>query len=280
MRTPSFLVVPALLLATVGLVASACKDKSHCDYVTCDEAAGGAGGEGGSTATTMTTTSSMNDGGGGGGGSIDPGCVPRMMPTGASVPEDCGIFVSFTATGDGTKASPMGDLQAALDMVPTNKAVYICGDQTGNGAFTVAGGRSIFGGLFCGDWTYDETLRPRLGGLADLPALRVTGSGVTKLEDFDVAAIDAMALGGSSIGIQIDGTNADLARVIVTAADGAPGAAGAAQQKDSTPVTAHGSNGGAGCLGMMTAGAGASGLMTCGAPPADGGLGGAGTNST
>ncbi|MBK6515674.1 MAG: hypothetical protein IPG04_16635 [Polyangiaceae bacterium] len=73
-----------------------------------------------------------------------------MLPTGESIPGECGVFVAAGATGAGAKDDPTSDLAAALASVPANKAVYICGTDTFTGTFTAQGGRSIFGGLACG----------------------------------------------------------------------------------------------------------------------------------
>jgi hypothetical protein len=113
-------------------------------------------------------------------------------------------------TGAGTPTDPTGDLAQALLDVPNAQAVYICGTDSFTGAFRVAGGRSVFGGLECGTWRYADTQRPKLMGNPDLPALRVTGAGTTKLEDFDIESPNAMAAGASSIGLWIETASADV----------------------------------------------------------------------
>ena len=240
----------SLLLASAGGALAGC---SH-DTGTGGAGEGGAGGLGGGG----------HGGDGGGGGISDPGCIPSMLPTGESIPGECGLFVAAGATGAGTKDDPTSDLAAALASVPANKAVYVCGTDTFTGTFTVQGGRSIFGGLACGGWTYDAASRPKLVGGADSPTLAISGSGATKLEDFDVESVDAVAAGASSIGVLVDGTSADFARVDVTAKAGATGAVGTAQIKEPTPTTANGGPGANGCLGMASSAGGPSGQLKIG----------------
>jgi hypothetical protein len=265
---------PRWVRAALGLVAAgACGILAGCsdDTSSGDEGGAGLGGEGG--------LGGGEGGDGGGGGTIDPGCIPSMLPTGESISGECGVFVAAGATGAGTKDDPTSDLPAALASVPANQAVYICGTATFTGTFAAQGGRSIFGGVACGAWTYDAASRPTLMGVADSPTLTVSGSGATKLEDFDVESVDAVAAGASSIGVLVDGTSTDLARVDVTAKAGATGAAGTAQAKEMTPATANGGPGTNGCLGMTSSAGGPAGQQTCGVTLVDGGSGGQGSNS-
>jgi hypothetical protein len=218
----------------------------------------------------------MGGGGdGGGGGTIDPGCIPSLLPEAASVPAECGIFVKAGATGSGTRTDPTGDLAQAMVDVSNGKAVYVCGADAFTGTFALAGGRSVFGGLAC-DWTYVATTRPRLMGVADVPALIVSGSGTTKLEDFDVVSPDAVAAGASSIGVMIDSTTVDLARVNVEAGDGAAGAAGANQPQTNNLVGANGSPGVNACVSATQNAGGAQVVTDCGGTPSIGGKGGDG----
>lgn len=237
----------------------------------------GGGGEGGDGDGGGGGLGGGGQGGDGGGGTIDPGCIPSMLPTGESIPGECGVFVAAGATGAGTKDDPMSDLSAALASVPANKAVYICGTDTFTGTFAVQGGRSIFGGLACGGWTYDAVSRPKLLGVADTPTLTVSGAGDTRLDDLMIENPDAEGQGASSIALLVTGATLDGSRLFLRSGLGATGLPGAAippmnPAPDGMPGEA-GCNAGAAHLG------GSGGQNTCGADTPNGGGGGTGRNS-
>jgi hypothetical protein len=172
------------------------------------------------------------------------------MP-GEAVPATCGIFVQANETGAGTPTDPTGDLAQALLDVPNAQAVYICGSDTFTGSFTMPGGRSIFGGLACGAWTYDDTQRPKLMGNPDVPTLVVSGPGATKLEDFDVENPPAVALGASSIALVVETATTDIARCNLTSGTGAAGPDGADQPQTNGAVGAGGMTGVNACVSAV-----------------------------
>ncbi len=246
MRRACLVGLGVVVVAAIGCNGDVCEEFFN---GTCPPYAvvGGGGGAGGSSTTATTTSATSSTGGGGEGGTIDPGCIPSMLPSGTSVPAACGIFVEAGAMGTGTPTDPTGNLAQALQDVPATQAVYICGADTFTGTFSLSGGRSVFGGLDCSGWTYNATLRPMLLGNADVPALVVAGAGATKLEDFDVESPNASGPGASSIALVVDTTTADLSRMAIVAGAGATGAAGADQSQTNGATGASGNNGADAC---------------------------------
>lgn len=250
-----------LLAASLASFLAGCSDE-FCDIVECTSAQGGQGGSGG-TGTTSST---------GEGGTIDPGCIPAMLPAAAAVPPECGIFVDASANGDGKQATPLAKLDDAMTiaaMPGTPNAIYVCGSPELSGAFTMEGGGALFGGLVCGSWTYDPAAnQPKITGVAGQPALSVTGAGSSLIEDFAIEAAPGMAEGQSSIGIFIRETNVSLARTSVAALDAGNGAAG-------QPAMGGGGQAAAGESLMIAGTSGAINMAyTCGGTTTTGGNGG------
>ncbi len=268
----------ALLGVGAAFLGTACHH-DKCDILPCGPIGGGGAddGGGGSGVGGEGAQGGGGQGGDGGGGTIDPGCIPSMLPTGESVPAECGVFVNASATGSGTKADPTGDLADALSTVPENRAVYICGTDTFTGTFTLAGGRSIFGGLACADWSYDAASRPRFLGIEDSPTLIVSGNGETKLEDLLIESPDAVGVGASSIALMIVSASVDVARSDISAGAGAKGASG---MEFPAPAQAGG-NGMPGTSGCedATSNPGGDGGSNPACTMQSGGLGGTGTNT-
>jgi hypothetical protein len=148
---------------------------------------------------TPQGASSSGTGGSGGGALCDQ--HPKDNP--GAIADECGVFVKTgVAGGEGTKASPLGTVQAAIAKATesSKKRVYAC-----IGAFTesvsVPAGMSLFGGLDCAkDWAATAQ-RSTLKGTADKIPLTLQGDGSseTRIEAWNIEAADATAPGGSSI---------------------------------------------------------------------------------
>lgn len=187
---------------------------------------GGASTDGGGGATT--------DGGGGSGGGGVVGCDPEALGPGESLPSTCGVFVNFSAPpGDGTQASPFSSLTDAFGAGnPDQKDVYICGNPTVVGSFTLTAGIDVFGGLHCDAWERDATASPEIvgdntsGGSA---TLTIQGAGSTRLQRIHLIAIDQLpnVIAPSSIGLFVKEADVQLNLVRISTGRGGDGQAGA-----------------------------------------------------
>jgi hypothetical protein len=211
-------------LLTAGLFAalgSGCGDDSCPDDYECTPADGGGGqGNGGG--------GPGGGGEGGEGGGIAADCTPTE---GAAVGGSCGVFVQAGAAGgDGSQATPYGSLVEALQNEPSAARIYVCGGDTFEGSVEVAAGTSLFGGFACEGWTYSAGgARPLILGDADVPAMRITGAGSSRVMSLDLEAPSAEAAGASSLGLLVSEATVELEAVAITAGDGAAGAAPPAQ---------------------------------------------------
>ena len=151
-----------------------------------------------------TTSSGV---GGSGGGAL---CDQHPKDNAAAIADACGVFVKTGAgAGEGTMASPLGTLQAAVAKAAElqKKRVYAC-----IGAFTeavtVPAGISLFGGLDCNKAWAATDQRSTLKGTADKIPLTLMGDGEseTRIEAWNIEAIDATTPGGSSIAAVAQGT--------------------------------------------------------------------------
>jgi hypothetical protein len=183
------------------------------------------------------------------------------------IDDRCGIFVSpqGTATGAGTRESPINAIGAALKLASAaRKRIYVCKDAGAyNEAITIdttVDGLAMFGGFSCADWSYSQgsrnlppaEIRPAAAGVA-LTFMHLAQGFL--VEDFSVTAADATVAGSSSIATYADtSTGVTLVRVSLTAGKGGDGAAGS-----------NGANG-ANAPGPSTAQQGAA--ATCSNPPA------------
>jgi hypothetical protein len=148
---------------------------------------------------TPQASSSSGTGGVGGGSLCD--LHPKDNP--AAITEECGVFVKpAVAAGEGTRQSPLGTVQAAVAKAAelSKKRVYAC-----IGTFTetvsVPAGMTLFGGLDCAKAWEATDQRSTLKGTADKIPLTLQGDGKseTRIEAWNIEAIDATAAGGSSI---------------------------------------------------------------------------------
>ena len=213
-----------LLVATSALAVAVAGCVTHGEECQTGNCLGNGGT--GNSGNGGTGGSGAAGGGGNGGGGVDPGCIPS--DAGDPVEDTCGVFVSSSLgdddAGDGTKDAPYATVAVAA---ATGMHVYACAetfDETEGVA--LAGGQSLFGGLDCADaWKHGET-KTALNGPADTIALVISGNGSGRVEDMAITAADAVAAGGSSIAVLVDGSKVDFARCDLTAGDGADGSAG------------------------------------------------------
>ncbi len=175
-----------------------------------------AGGGGGGTST-----------GGGGSGGAPPGCIPSNNST--PVDDGCGVFVSSTKGEDsnvGTKAKPVSTLTTAFALA-NGKPVYLCG-ETLLETVQIDGKVALYGGLDCAtDWKYDAAKQTILTASNDMVPVSVSSGARLDMYDVNVQADDALAPGGSSIGILAEAdAEVNLTRCTVQAGKGADGASG------------------------------------------------------
>ncbi|MBK8936902.1 MAG: hypothetical protein IPM79_04440 [Polyangiaceae bacterium] len=120
----------------------------------------------------------------------------------------------------------------AADCAPTEGVAVgaSCGVFVQEGSVEVSAGTSLFGGFACESWTYSAGgARPLILGEADVPAMRITGAGSSRVMSLDLEAPSAEAAGASSLGLWVSEATVELEAVGITAGDGAAGAAPPAQ---------------------------------------------------
>lgn len=254
-------------MVAVGLHVS-CKDV--CDDGLCEDPPG-AGGSG-------STGGSGGEGGqGGSGGGTPDGCVPSKLGAGVALGQTCeGVFVNGSDgkdDGDGSREAPFASLSKAVESAG-GKAIYVCAAaKAAVGGVVIEASQDVFGGLDCGTWSYSGT-QSAVEGVANVPAVTVSGAVDVRLEDLAITAVDASEPGAHSIGVLSLGGDVVLARVTLRAGKGATGAAGTDGGEPEETVTAmDGKNGlAAGGVPMKAQG----GENSCIAQVLAGGLGGLG----
>ncbi len=165
---------------------------------------------------------------------VPPNCDLGLDVTAspACIDDGIGVFVDGTNgndTGLGTKASPYKTIAKAIAAAGAKPRVYVCtGTYAEDVSLTQANAVGIFGGLKCGDWSYDGSL-PIVGK----SSLALHVDGVTKpivLSDLAFQAAAGANAGDSSIAAFVTGsTDVTLRRVKLrpgAGKDGAPGATG------------------------------------------------------
>lgn len=144
---------------------------------------------------------------------LPPGCDGAKDPKdeGCLITDQVGVFVS-TTTGDdardGTKPSPVRTIARGVERARATgkRRVYVCeGDYPEPIVLdALSDGIQLYGGLDCGAFTYTGA-RPRVEPPSEGFALRIQGyTAATTVQDFDLAARDAVAVGASSIGVFVD----------------------------------------------------------------------------
>ena len=263
-----------------------------CSYDFCQDYLGGnctpTGGGGAGGATTST-------GGGNVGGSTTTGipdeCDPELLADDASIAATCGLFVEpGAAGGDGSQASPFGNLSAAIAAAASSESIYVCATGTPlTQAATLDKRANLIGAVECGTWkkAADKTVWTAASG--DVP-LRVeaSASGAT-LQGFAITSADATGFdaatlqGHSSIAVVVDGAAMSMRSTSIVAGAGARGGdgedvAGQAAGRQSDAMMFDGNGGGAcGVAAGLDKVATCSGQMSVGG---GGGLGGLGSGAS
>lgn len=183
-----------------------------------------------------TSSSSSGGGGGGGGGSVVPvECRPSDNP-GASVGDECGIFVGGPLgkdTNPGTKAAPLATLGAAIKAVfKDDLRIYACSrageEPMFNEAVTV-GTTTVYGGLDCENGWVHSDHPTRLTAPAGMIPLTINGiltDDKTRIEDFYVVAANATTDGGSSVAAVANQAEVAFKNMTFEAGNARDGAAG------------------------------------------------------
>ncbi|MEZ4263023.1 MAG: hypothetical protein R3B36_28305 [Polyangiaceae bacterium] len=143
--------------------------------------------------------------------------------------ERYGVFVveGGAEGAAGTRAEPMGSIQAAIDKAKANKRrVYVCGGDYAE-ALTIESGVSVIGGYECASKWMPGNKRARLTAPTS-PAVQARGiDRPTRLDGFEIVAPDGTAESRSSIAFIAERAAAlTIARVELRAGRGANGVAG------------------------------------------------------
>ncbi|MEJ7732991.1 MAG: hypothetical protein WKG00_27815 [Polyangiaceae bacterium] len=215
----------ASMLALLFLADVGCTSVPECGQSgnLCDPYDGGLGGSSGSGG------SGGEGGQGGSGGSTPAECIPSEASD--AVGGDCGLFVSASLgddANDGSQGKPFATVKKALESGDAKaKRIYVCSEQTPlSENVVVERAVELYGGLDCGNgWVYDAAKPTRIATAAGMITAQVKGvTGSVKLEDFDLAAADAVEPGGSSVGMFVEGaSDVTLRRVHITAGTGQAG---------------------------------------------------------
>lgn len=184
--------------------------------------------------------------------------------------ETCGVFVALEGndSAPGTRQAPVRTLQKAVELSQAgNKTVHICA-QTFEESLEVPADTVLLGGFNClGEWESIAGLtRTVITAPADqIPVRLLAGEGLTRLEDVNIIASDAIQSGGSSIALIVDGVSVEMARCELWAGSGAAG------DKGGTPINYVGPTGEPDDLGIR----GGRGIDACkgGATGTHGGVG-------
>ncbi|WP_437744132.1 PGRS family protein [Sorangium sp. So ce1504] len=177
---------------------------------------------------------------------VPAGCVPSEID--GAVDETCGVFVASTGNDEnlGTRTEPVATLAEGVRRAAGNgTGVYACA-ETFEEAVELPAGAKLFGGLDCANgWVWiGKTAKTVVAPGEEGIALKVTrGEGAVRIEDVSARALDAQALGASSIAVLVDGAEVELARCELVAGNGADGAEG---DDAPTEVPAQASPGNAG----------------------------------
>jgi hypothetical protein len=209
-----------------------------------------------STSTSSTTSSTT----------VMPGCMGDPLTDSMIVSDMCGVFVSATAMdgGDGTQAKPYKKLSDAIVKAKTaGKFIYACAEAYTEDATLQIKGPARLYGTFTGCemggtmWTPDAMKRASLTGPADQVALLLESgmTGSIDITGLDVNAPNAVAAGGSSIAVYVNGGTANLTSCTITAGDGKKGDDGANGPMTPAKGGTNGNSGGAACSADTVSGA-------------------------
>ncbi|MCC6557519.1 MAG: PGRS family protein [Polyangiaceae bacterium] len=166
----------------------------------------------------------------GGGGGTPAGCVPSENAS--PVGNECGVFVSSSLgddANDGTKEKPVRTIGAGLAMAAASgKALYACAEMFDE-SVSVEAGVDVFGGLDCANgwaWIGETTKTALTAAAGEIPLSFTSSASGARMTDFSIEAVDAVADGGSSIAVVVDGASASFVRCDVVAGNGQAGKKG------------------------------------------------------
>jgi hypothetical protein len=243
---------------------------------------GGTSGLGGAPATAGSGGGSgadpTGDGGEAGSGTPPtPTCDPVALVQGC-VPQDDGVFVSPNGDDgdDGTASSPLATLTAAIGRAASSGApIFVCRGTFDEHLVVSDDGIAIHGGFACpsggAPWVYDPTKRARVAPSSEGYALRITSVTGLTVTDLELESASATTPGGSSVAVfATRSTDVTLARVRITAGDGAKGEDGTVDESNHTSATLGGNS--------ATGGTGAPPNDTCLCPDGTSSVGARGGN--
>src|SRR5262245_56978801 len=247
----------AFSASTLGALAmpsctSTCEEEGNCGNYKPDDTSkggtagaagsGGAGGRGGSSGSGGNGGGSGGSGaeggeGGMGGAGGEGGGTPPCDTTGSPSVESCivsddfAVFVSPDGDdgNEGTKASPVSTFARALELAASDKVVIAC-SGTYDEHVQVSAGARIYGSFDCDNgWAYapaDATvIEPSNAGYA--LEIRDVAEVPVLIEDMQFVALDAQALGESSVGAFIaNSDDVTLRRTLIEAGAGGDGTNG------------------------------------------------------
>ncbi len=219
-------------------------------------------------------------------GATAPGAVPTTpacaspQADASAVRDGCGVFVAPSGSdesGNGSMEKPFASLaRAAKAASTTSLRVFAC---TGayDGVVDLPAGVSIHGGFLCEQhWKHGDK-HSVLRAPANVVGLRILDAGTVAIDDLDVIAPSATIASGSSISVIVQNANVTFLRSVLTAGDGAPGAAGVRGADGAVAGDAErGRDGVVSCSGGALGNLGAAGGTSSLAPEATGGAGGTG----
>ena len=167
------------------------------------------------------------------GGSADSGPKAPIVngtPDTSDINETLGVFVApkGKADGAGTRAWPLGSIQAGIDMGKrVGKRVYVCAG-TFPESLVIADSISIIGGLDCTtpEWRIGPT-KTRIEAPVTPAVVATNISTPTRLEGLDIVAADATEPSGSSTGLLAkEASGLTIVSSRIEAGNGAKGADG------------------------------------------------------
>jgi hypothetical protein len=178
--------------------------------------------------------------------------------------------------GDGSQASPLGTLAAAIPLANAATPIYVCATEGAlDEAVELTSPVTLVGGVDCDTWTETATQTEWTSPVGTTPlVVRQAASGFV-VEGFAITASDAVAPGASSVAVLVDGATGTLRDSTLTAGAGADGEA-AEGYADPATAGPEGKQGDAGCAGESFEPGGAGGAHMCNAVFVYGGKGGDG----
>ncbi len=232
MRRSFSLAVTLSSVSALAVMALACTNRADdCAKNGTCAAAGGASGASGDSGLGGTSGTSGTGGSGGDGGTCDTSKDPSEES--CLVDEQYAVFVSPSGndTTDGSRGTPFGTIEKAMETAKTNGLIVIACNDTFAAPVNLTSaheGVIVHGGFKCTNWSYDPGKKTPVTPTAAGFALTIDGvSKATGFKDFAFTAKEGAAPGESSIAAFVkNSANVRFTRVDFTAGKGADGKAG------------------------------------------------------